>query len=223
MLTYFLMLLAALVLCYLIGSVNFAVIVSKTVAKEDVRDHGSGNAGMTNVIRTVGVKPGLITFVGDVGKGVLAMLLARFAFLEPAYAKCAEELPEAFTPHYMLYLCAVACMLGHVFPLFFQFRGGKAVSTAIGVLFCINWLAAILVLLTFLILLLITKIVSIGSVMGAVEWVFYVFLCSAGAGWPLRIYETLLAAVIGAIVIIRHKDNILRLHRGEEKAIHSKK
>ena len=81
MLTYFLMLLVALVLCYLIGSVNFAVIVSKTVAKEDVRDHGSGNAGMTNVIRTVGVKPGLITFVGDVGKGVLAMLLARFTFL----------------------------------------------------------------------------------------------------------------------------------------------
>ena len=77
MLTYVLMIVVALAVCYLIGSVNFAVIISKIVAHEDVREHGSGNAGMTNVIRTVGVKPGLITLVGDVLKGVGAMLLSR--------------------------------------------------------------------------------------------------------------------------------------------------
>lgn len=223
MLTYVLMIVVALAVCYLIGSINFAVIISKVVAHKDVREHGSGNAGMTNVIRTVGVKPGLITLVGDVLKGVGAVLLTRFLILEPAFEACTENVPAVLEVRYMVYLCAAACMLGHVFPLYFQFRGGKGVSTAIGVLFCINWQAAILVLLTFLVLFLITKIVSIGSVMGAVEWIFYVFLYTAGNPVQLRLYETLLGAILGAIVIIRHKDNIIRLNRGEEKAIHSKK
>lgn len=223
MLTYVLMVAVALIVCYLIGSVNFAVIISKTVAHKDVREHGSGNAGMTNVIRTVGIKPGLITLVGDVLKGVGAVLLTRFLILEPAFAACTENIPAVLEVKYMVYLCAAACMLGHVFPLYFQFRGGKGVSTAIGVLYCINWQAATFVLLTFLVLFLITKIVSIGSVMGAVEWIFYVFLCTAGASLPMRLYETLLGAILAAIVIIRHKDNIIRLRNGEEKAIHSKK
>lgn len=223
MLTYVLMVAVALIVCYLIGSVNFAVIISKTVAHKDVREHGSGNAGMTNVIRTVGIKPGLITLVGDVLKGVGAVLLTRFLILEPAFEACTENIPAVLEVKYMLYLCAAACMLGHVFPLYFQFRGGKGVSTAIGVLYCINWQAATFVLLTFLALFLITKIVSIGSVMGAVEWIFYVFLCAAGASLPMRLYETLLGAILAAIVIIRHKDNIIRLRNGEEKAIHSKK
>lgn len=223
MLTYVLMVVVALAVCYLIGSVNFAVIISKTVAHKDVREHGSGNAGMTNVIRTVGIKPGLITLVGDVLKGVGSVLLTRFLILEPAFEACAEAVPAVLEVRYMLYLCAAACMLGHVFPLYFQFRGGKGVSTAIGVLYCINWQAATFVLLTFLVLFLITKIVSIGSVIGAVEWIFYVFLCTAGTSLPMRLYETLLGAILAAIVIIRHKDNIIRLRNGEEKAIHSKK
>ncbi len=223
MLTYVLMVAVSLAVCYLVGSVNFAVIISKAVAHTDVREHGSGNAGMTNVIRTVGKKAGIITLVGDVLKGVGAMLVTRYLILEPAFAKCTDALPEPFEVRYMLYLCAAACMLGHVFPLYFQFRGGKGVSTAIGVLYCINWQAATLVLLTFLVLFLITKIVSIGSIMGAVEWIFYVFLWTAGSPLPMRLYETLLGAVLGLIVIIRHKDNIIRLRNGEEKAIHSKK
>ncbi len=223
MVNYFLLLLVSMMICYLIGSINFAIILTKIVINDDVRNHGSGNAGMTNVIRTVSLKAGLITFVLDALKGVVSILLTKFLIIVPYYTAHSAEISEFFKPDYAAYYCAAACMLGHVFPLFFNFRGGKAVATAIGLLFCINWLAAIFVLLTFLILLAITKIISIGSVMGAVEWIFYAFIISADKGLVMQLYTTALAAILGAIVIIKHKDNIVRLHNGEEKAIKSKK
>ena len=219
MTAYFGMFALSLLISYLLGSVNFAVIVSKVVAHFDVRDRGSGNAGMTNVVRTMGWKPGILTFLGDALKGAAAVLLTRYLLLEPAFAALEGE-PSAFLrPAYLAYFCAVACMLGHVFPVFFQFRGGKAVSTAIGVLSCIHWEGAVLVFLTFLILVLITRTVSIGSVMGAVQWTFSVLLIAAPNGPALLIYETLLASLISLIVIVKHKDNLRRLHRGEEKTL----
>ena len=212
-------LLLSVLLSYLLGSVNFAVIVSKAVAHFDVRERGSGNAGMTNVIRTMGVKAGAITFLGDTVKGVAAVLLTRYLLLEPAFAKAGEGVSPFWEPQYLIYFSAIACMLGHVFPVFFQFRGGKGVATAIGVLFCIHWQGAAMVLGVFLILLLMTRMVSIGSVMGAVEWMLSVILLTAGKPAPLRIYESALAIVLGGIVILKHKDNIRRLYRGEEKTM----
>lgn len=212
-------LLLSVVISYLLGSVNFAVVVSRAMAHFDVRERGSGNAGMTNVVRTVGWKAGAITFLGDTVKGVAAVLLTRYLLLEPAFAKAGENVSPFLQPKYLIYFCAIACMLGHVFPLFFQFRGGKGVATAIGVLFCIHWQGALMVLAVFLILLLMTRTVSIGSVMGAVEWILSVILLSAGNSVALRLYETALAVVLGGIVILKHKDNIRRLYRGEEKTI----
>ncbi len=223
MLNYILILLASLAVCYLIGSVNFAMITARICAHKDVRTDGSGNAGMTNVIRTVGLKAGLVTFVGDMLKGVAALMLVKHLLLQPFYAAADGQISALLAPEYALYICGAACMLGHIFPLYYQFRGGKGVSTAIGVLFCINWQAAAFVLATFLILLIITKMVSIGSVMGAVEWIIYSFIYAADKGIGLQLYTTLLAAVIGGLVIIKHKDNIIRLHRGEEKMLSTKK
>ena len=164
------MLIIALVVSYLIGSINFALIVSKIFVKKDVRKMGSGNAGMTNVIRTVGIVPGIITFVGDFGKGLAAPLIAKF-LLFPYIAENAPDFIANFlTPEYGVYFCGFLCIIGHAYPIFFGFRGGKGVSTSIAVLFCINWIVAAFVLTTFLVLFLITKIISIGSVLGAVEF-----------------------------------------------------
>lgn len=215
--------LLSFVICYLLGSVNFAVIVSKIVAKRDVRDYGSGNAGMTNVIRTVGILPGVITFVGDSSKGALGVLLTRFLIIEPYYAEHSTQISELLSPFYVMCMCSIFALLGHVFPLFFQFKGGKGVATAIGMLYCINWQAATFVLLTFLVLVAITKIVSVASIMGAFEWIIYNFIFSASLGIKMQLYTTVLAAILASIVIIKHKDNIIRLHNGEEKMLKSKR
>lgn len=219
------MLIIALVVSYLIGSINFALIVSKIFVKKDVRKMGSGNAGMTNVIRTVGIVPGIITFVGDFGKGLAAPLIAKF-LLFPYIAENAPDFIANFlTPEYGVYFCGFLCIIGHAYPIFFGFRGGKGVSTSIAVLFCINWIVAAFVLTTFLVLFLITKIISIGSVLGAVEFPIFNFLINYNKGLDTieLVYIVVLSALIASLVFLKHKDNIIRLNKGEEKQLSSHK
>ena len=219
------MLIIALVVSYLIGSINFALIVSKIFVKKDVRKMGSGNAGMTNVIRTVGIVPGIITFVGDFGKGLAAPLIAKF-LLFPYIAENAPDFIANFlTPEYGVYFCGFLCIIGHAYPIFFGFRGGKGVSTSIAVLFCINWIVATFVLTTFLVLFLITKIISIGSVLGAVEFPIFNFLINYNKGLDTieLVYIVVLSVAIASLVFLKHKDNIIRLNKGEEKQLSSHK
>ena len=219
------MLIIALVVSYLIGSINFALIVSKIFVKKDVRKMGSGNAGMTNVIRTVGIVPGIITFVGDFGKGLAAPLIAKF-LLFPYIAENAPDFIANFlTPEYGVYFCGFLCIIGHAYPIFFGFRGGKGVSTSIAVLFCINWIVAAFVLTTFLVLFLITKIISIGSVLGAVEFPIFNFLINYNKGLDTieLVYIVVLSVLIASLVFLKHKDNIIRLSKGEEKQLSSHK
>lgn len=219
------MLIIALVVSYLIGSINFALIVSKIFVKKDVRKMGSGNAGMTNVIRTVGIVPGIITFVGDFGKGLAAPLIAKF-LLFPYIAENAPDFIANFlTPEYGVYFCGFLCIIGHAYPIFFGFRGGKGVSTSIAVLFCINWIVAAFVLTTFLVLFLITKIISIGSVLGAVEFPIFNFLINYNKGLDTieLVYIVVLSVLIASLVFLKHKDNIIRLNKGEEKQLSSRK
>lgn len=219
------MLIIALVVSYLIGSINFALIVSKIFVKKDVRKMGSGNAGMTNVIRTVGIVPGIITFVGDFGKGLAAPLIAKF-LLFPYIAENAPDFIANFlTPEYGVYFCGFLCIIGHAYPIFFGFRGGKGVSTSIAVLFCINWIVAAFVLTTFMVLFLITKIISIGSVLGAVEFPIFNFLINYNKGLDTieLVYIVVLSVLIASLVFLKHKDNIIRLNKGEEKQLSSHK
>ena len=186
---------------------------------------GSGNAGMTNVIRTVGIVPGIITFVGDFGKGLAAPLIAKF-LLFPYIAENAPDFIANFlTPEYGVYFCGFLCIIGHAYPIFFGFRGGKGVSTSIAVLFCINWIVATFVLTTFLVLFLITKIISIGSVLGAVEFPIFNFLINYNKGLDTieLVYIVVLSVLIASLVFLKHKDNIIRLNKGEEKQLSSHK
>lgn len=222
---WLLILFIALVLSYLIGSINFALIVSRIVARKDVRKMGSGNAGMTNVIRTVGIVPGLVTFVGDFCKGIAAPLIGKYLLFPIIFENAPSSVSAYLTPEYGVYICGILCIIGHAYPVFFSFRGGKGVSTAIAVLYCVNWLVATFVFVTFLLLFAITKIISVGSILGAIEFTLYNLLINVNKGLPTGefIYIIILSAVISVIIVFKHKENITRLRNGTEKQLSSHK
>ena len=222
---WLLALLLAIVISYLLGSINFAVIVSKIFAREDVRNMGSGNAGMTNVIRSVGLLPGIITFVGDFLKGLVAPIIGKYLLFPIVFENAPDCISPYFSPTYGLYICGFFCIIGHAYPIFFGFRGGKGVSTSIAVLYCIDWVVATFVLLTFLAIFLITKIISIGSIVGAFEFSVFNLLINMNKGLPTSefIYIIILSVATSLVVILKHKQNIIRLHNGDEKQLSSRK
>lgn len=204
---------AVVIAAYFIGSVNFAVIFARAFLKKDVRNLGSGNAGATNVMRTAGFLPGILTFVCDALKGFLASYLGKLVFgLVSTYAGI-----DWLNPIYGAYLCGVACMLGHVFPIFFQFKGGKGAATSVGIYAVCCPLAIVLGLCAFALVLLTTKIVSLGSLAAALTVVVLSIVLFAGDGNIFVVAA--LSITMGIIVFAKHKDNIKRLIHGEEKRL----
>ena len=217
-----LMAVGAMVAAYLIGSISFAVIFSKLFTGKDVRESGSGNAGATNMLRTAGKIPGILTFVCDALKGFAACLVGRVVF-EYLYTATAQN--ELFSPVYGAYLCCIAVMLGHIFPVFFGFKGGKAVACSVGTFAVCCPIAIILGLCGFVVLLLISRIVSLSS-LGATVVVVTASIIYQFVGKDITyniIPVIILTLIAGFIVFIKHKDNIIRLAKGEEQNIFSKK
>lgn len=194
---------------YLIGSINFAVIFARVFLKNDVRELGSGNAGTTNVMRTAGFLPGLLTFVCDALKGFVACLIPKLVFT--------LALPDTIPWIYVAYFCGVMCMLGHVFPVFFQFRGGKGVATSVGIYAVCCPIAIVIGLAVFALLLLITRIVSLSSLTAAVTVVTLsiVFYNLSFDILPIAFFSI----IMGCIVFAKHAENIMRLVRHEEKKL----
>lgn len=207
----------AIIVAYMLGSINFAIIFTKAFMHQDVRDFGSGNAGMTNVLRVVGKKAGALTFICDGLKGFVACLVGRlvFDFLLTTTGN------EIFNPVYGAYICGVAVMVGHVFPLFFGFKGGKGVAVSVGIFAVCCPIAIISGLACFGLLLLTTRIISISSLSATLIVVSFsmIFYNHTAEFWP----QAVGAAIMGAIVFIKHKENIGRLIRGEEKKLAVKK
>ena len=200
---------AAVVIAYFLGSINFAVIFANAFLKKDVRELGSGNAGTTNVMRTAGFLPGALTFVCDALKGFAACFIGKMLFIH-AY-------PDTIPWIYVAYMCGVACMLGHIFPIFFGFKGGKGVATSVGIFAVCCPIAIVIGLTVFALMVLLTKIVSLSSLIATVtvislSIVFYNF--DANIALP-----AVLSISMGVIVFLKHKDNIKRLVKGEEKKI----
>lgn len=229
---WYLWILTALI-AYLLGSVNPAVIVTKiwTRGKVDIRNEGSGNAGFTNVLRSVGKIPAIITIVFDALKCVAAVLIGGYLFSFVASSVSHEGMLPLELTNCGKYLAGIFCILGHSFPLYFHFKGGKGVVSAAALMLTEDWRVFLMVLGTFLILFLIFRIISLGSIAGAVLYGPYTFLATflfdytlSGSGYHLGyvIFSTCAALIIGAFVTIKHKDNIKRLLRGEEKKIKSK-
>ncbi len=213
--------LAALVVSYLLGSINTAVLISKFVAHDDVREHGSGNAGTTNMVRILGAKAGAITFLCDMLKSAVAVLLGRFVLYHFAYQLCPSSW---FLPIYGAFLCGFFAVLGHSYPIYFGFKGGKGVASGVGVMFCIDWRVTLCALGIFIILFLWTRIVSVGSIVCAAAlipfiWLFYPLAGTAGDLAGSRTVITLLSFLLPLFIIYKHIPNIRRLIRGEEKKL----
>lgn len=201
---------------YLIGSINFAVIFANAFMKKDVREMGSGNAGTTNVMRNAGVLPGILTFVCDALKGFLASFMGQYVF---EYIN-SELHTDLSYPAVGAFLCGFACMLGHIFPFFFDFKGGKGAATSVGIFaVCCPW-AMVIGFSTWAITLLISKYVSLGSIFGAVAVaVSAIIITLSDTAAPVVLPQILLSAAMGALVILKHKSNIERLMAGTESKV----
>ena len=209
------MAIAVVVLAYLLGSINFAVIFSKVFMKKDVREVGSGNAGTTNVMRSAGFVPGALTFLCDALKGFFACYIGKTVF---------ELLSKLEPEGYGIigaYLCGLACMLGHVFPVFFKFKGGKGVATSVGIFAVCSPVAIALGLAVFAVITLTTKYVSLASLSATVVVVVASVIFRLTDGY--LIWQIVLAVAMGIIVFLKHKDNVKRLLNGTENKVGGKK
>ena len=201
MLVYLIIIITA----YLLGNISTSYIVAKRLAGVDIRTQGSGNAGSTNVLRTLGKKAGALTFIGDVLKGLIAVLIARFI----AYGVNLDNTTCA-------YIAVVAVVLGHNYPVFLGFKGGKGVATSLGSMLGMNPLVALLCLGFFIIIVAITKYVSLGSMLGIGLSPVIMMLNHNTKGVLVTLFLTI-------SVVITHKENIKRLLNGTERKLGQKK
>ena len=201
------------VIAYLIGSVNFSVILSKKMAGFDVREKGSGNAGTTNMLRSVGKKAAALTLICDVLKGVVAILIAMFI----GWAFKVEN------QSLLVQIAGIAVVIGHTFPIFFGFKGGKGVATSLGILIMTNWQIGLICLVFGVVLIALTRMVSLGSCAAAVLFPVLTlfitdhYIVSQGSGY--LVYSIILAV----IVLFNHRSNIKRILSGTENKISFKK
>jgi glycerol-3-phosphate acyltransferase PlsY len=194
------------VLAYLLGSIPAAVWIGKAFHNIDVREHGSGNAGTTNTIRVLGWKTGTPVLLIDVAKGWLASML-------PVYLKVAETGSPLLIN--LQILCGVIAIVGHIFPLFAGFRGGKGVATVFGVLLAIHFLLTLSCFAVFIVILGITGIVSISSMSAGIAFPILLFTVFDTPSVFFRIFSV----VVAIALIATHKKNISRLLKGEEKKL----
>ncbi len=199
------------VVAYLIGSVSFAVIVSRIGAQDDVRAHGSGNAGMTNMLRSYGKKLAALTAIGDFGKGVVAVALGRIIFGLAGI--------QAFDAGYIAGLCVI---LGHLYPLYFKFKGGKGVLTSLGAALLISPIPFLLIVVVLVPFVFIVKIVSLASLIGFACYPVAVLVVDLLLDRPLAA-ELVFALIISIMGIWKHRSNIQRLLAGTEYRFGKKK
>ena len=195
------------IIAYLIGSINFSVILSKKMAGFDVREKGSGNAGTTNMLRTVGKKGAAITLVLDVLKGVIAIFLAKLIGI------IWKDLDGAL----LVQLAGILVVVGHTFPIFFKFKGGKGVATSLGVLLTLNWQIGLICLVFALVLIVLTQMVSLGSIAAAILYpVLTIFI---GQNYIVPGSYIISSIVLAVIVVFNHRENVKRLLSGTENKI----
>ena len=201
------------IIAYLIGSINFSVLISKKMAGFDVREKGSGNAGTTNMLRSVGKKAAAITLICDILKGVISIVIAIIV------GNIAKNLDREL----LLQIAGIAVVLGHTFPIFFGFKGGKGVATSLGVLLISNWQIGLICLVFAVVLMALTRMVSLGSCGAAVLFPVltlfinqhYTVLTEGKSGRVYFVYSVILAI----IVLYNHRSNIKRILSGTENKL----
>ena len=198
-----LLLIISAVLSYLIGSVNTSIIVSKLIGKTDIRNHGSGNAGATNTLRVLGKKAALFVVIGDGLKGVISILLVR--------GICRALNIDSAIP---VYFAGVSAILGHNFPVFFGFKGGKGILTSLFIVLMIDWRIGLLILAIAVGIIAATRFVSLGSCVGSALFLVFALIFHWGDMWFIGF-----AIIMSVMAIIKHRTNIVRLMNGTESKI----
>ena len=205
------------IIAYLIGSVNFSIIISKKMAGFDVREKGSGNAGTTNMLRSVGKGAAALTLICDILKGVISIIIAIIL----------GNIIKDINREVLLQVAGVAVVIGHTFPIFFGFKGGKGIATSLGILLMSNWQIGLICLVFALALMALTRMVSLGSCAAAVLFPVltlfindnYTVLTEGKGGNVYFIYSLILAV----IVLYNHRSNIKRILEGKENKLSFKK
>lgn len=194
------------VAAYLLGSLSFGIIFSKIKYKKDIRDYGSNNAGMTNMLRTFGKGAAALVFLFDTLKGAAAVLLAK-------YLLCFDSDPTTCA-----YTAMVFVVIGHLFPLYFGFRGGKGVATTLGAVTALSPITFPFVMIPFLLILLIGKMVSLASVSSGLLLPFATFAVYHIQGKPTLV-PTVATAILALLILFMHRTNLVRIAHGEERKI----
>ncbi len=197
----------SIVVPYFLGSLNFGVILSEKLYREDIRSKGSGNAGSTNMLRNYGKKAAGLTLLGDALKTVVACSFGMLLY-----------------GVYGAYLAGLFCILGHMFPVYFKFKGGKGIVCLAVMILMTDWRVFLILFIIFVIIVLGTKYVSLGSVIGAMLYPIVLNRINSATGSAVRSVE-LIAVVVAAFVVFMHRENIKRLYKGTESKLnlHKKK
>ncbi|MDX1640569.1 MAG: glycerol-3-phosphate 1-O-acyltransferase PlsY [Balneolaceae bacterium] len=213
-------LIVVIIISYLIGSIPSSLWTGKLFFKVDIRDHGSGNAGATNTFRILGWKAGVAVLLFDFGKGLLCTtLVSRLAWTIGSGP--VRIYPGWDVEPMLLIICGVAAVLGHMFPLYANFSGGKGAATACGMLYGIEPISISISLAVFLILMFSTRYVSVGSIAGALVYPITQFILRYGFGWDIDGSILLFSSALAIGIIIKHKGNIKRLLNGTENRVRS--
>ena len=236
----YLVYIAIALVAYLIGSVNFSILLSRAVSGEDIRKSGSGNAGATNMLRTHGKKMAVLTLILDIVKGIVAVLLAWYAanlmkgtieawmsvttragvdLFDQVEAMTFE--PTTFT-YTAKYLAALAVVMGHNFPIFFGFKGGKGVATSLGVVMLLDWRIGLIVAVIAIAIMAVTRYVSLGSIVGGALFII-LEIVNIFLGWKCSVAQVVYVLILGLLLIGRHHENITRLIHGTENKLSMKK
>lgn len=200
-----------IIISYLIGSLPTGLLLARAAGGGDIRKAGSGNIGATNVTRLLGKKLGLITLLGDVLKAAIPMLAVYWYFAHTGLAISAQEVDLAVS------LCGGAAFLGHIFPVYLKFKGGKGVATALGVFIILEPVAVLISLFLFIGIVYVSGFVSVGSLLVSALMTLWIWLLG---GSPNHVF---LAFFIAVFIWLKHMDNINRLLEGTEKSWKNKK
>lgn len=192
----------AVIVSYCIGSISFSFLYGKLFKGIDIRQHGSGNAGATNTLRTLGARAGILVFVLDIAKAVLAVFIGRWLADGTAW------LPDA---------CGLAVIVGHNWPIFFGFRGGKGIASTIGAMATLAWLPTLLACLTAVVIISVTRYVSLGSLLLTLTTVVLLPVFHR----PMHLFW--FSLVITGLAWYRHRGNIAKLLKGQERKLGQKK
>lgn len=232
---FILALLISAIISYLLGSCNSAIIVVKLLKHEDVRTKGSKNAGLTNTYRCYGAVPALFTLIGDLAKGIVAVVLSRMVFnafntgftdFMNLFGQDWQPVANGHNTIFVGYIAGFFAIIGHIFPIYYGFKGGKGVLVASSILLVIDPVTFCIVIPFFILVVAISKYISVGSISSAIAYPIITLvsqLLRSSFTTQEAIVDAILTLGTGILLIYMHKTNIERLKNGTENKFHIKK